>query len=233
MTITIRRSEERGHIDHGWLDAWHTFSFADYRDPEFVSFGPLRVLNHDTIRPGTGFGAHGHDNMEIVTYVLRGAVAHEDSMGNGSRIPAGEVQLMSAGHGVRHSEHNPSDEDDLELLQMWVIPAARDTAPRWEQRPFDVAGRHGSFVTVASSDGRDGSLRIGNDVTLHAAVLHAGEEAVLELAPGRRAWVHVARGRVHVDDRELGGGDGAAIEGRERIRFVGQDEAELVVWDVA
>lgn len=237
--ITPRRSSERGHADHGWLDTHHTFSFAGYRDPDFMGYGALRVLNQDVVAPGAGFGKHPHDNMEIVTVVLQGVLEHRDSMGNGSAIRPGEVQLMSAGTGVTHSEKNGSDIDAVEFLQMWVIPAERGTAPRYEQRRFPAEERTNRLCLVASPDGRDGSLTIGQDVRLFAATLEPGEEARLALPEGRRAWVHVARGAASVLGTALGPGDGAAIEGERELVFEGTGSAdypggaELVLFDLA
>ena len=172
--LTIRRSEERGHADHGWLDTYHTFSFADYHDPDFMGFGPLRVINQDVVQPGQGFGSHPHRDMEIVTYVIEGVLEHRDSMGTGSRIRPGEVQLMSAGTGVTHSEFNASRSEALELLQTWVIPARRGTEPRYEQRAFPAQERRNRMRLVVSPDGAQGSLTIGQDVRLYAATLGPG-----------------------------------------------------------
>jgi quercetin 2,3-dioxygenase len=230
--ITPRRSAERGHADHGWLDTYHTFSFAHYHDPDFMGFGDLRVINQDRVQPGRGFGTHGHDNMEIVTYVLEGVLEHRDSMGNGSQIRPGEVQLMSAGTGVTHSELNASREDVLEFLQMWVLPARHDTQPRYGQKRFPDAELADGLRLVASPDGRDGSLRIGQDTCLYAARLDAGRTTGLTLDPGRRAWLHVARGRLTLNGVELGPGDGAAIQDERELRLVGREPAELVLFDL-
>jgi len=231
--ITIRRSDDRGHADHGWLDAHHTFSFAGYFDPDFMGFGHLRVLNQDRVRPQRGFGTHPHEDMEIVTYVLEGVLEHRDSMGNGSQIRPGEVQFMSAGTGVTHSEVNPSSDQTLELLQMWVIPARRGTEPRYDQRPFPAAERQGRLRLVVSPDGADGSITIGQDARLYASLLAAGEEAELALDPRRRGWLHVARGAVRANGTELGPGDGAAVQGEERLVLEGVRPADLVYWDLA
>jgi redox-sensitive bicupin YhaK (pirin superfamily) len=230
--ITIRRSEERGHADHGWLDARHTFSFASYHDPDFMAFRSLRVLNQDRVQPAQGFGTHGHSDMEIVTYVLSGAVQHRDSMGNGSVIRPGEVQYMSAGSGVTHSEFNPLDDEVTELLQMWVLPARRGTTPRYEQRDFSKALR-GRMALVASGDGREGSIGIGQDALLYIGRLAPGDSAALALAPSRGAWLHVGLGRVRVNGQELGPGDGAAIQSEPEIRIEASEESEVVLWDLA
>lgn len=230
--IRKRASDERGHADHGWLDAHHTFSFADYHDPDHMGFGVLRVINQDRIRPGKGFATHGHDNMEIITYVISGVLEHRDSMGNGSQIRPGDVQVMSAGTGVTHSEFNPLDDQETHLLQMWILPAKRGTPPRWDQAEFPIELRHGRLQRVVSPDGADGSLTVGQDVTLWAGLLGAGESAALDLAPGRKAWLHVARGSLSLGGIEFGPGDGAAIEDETTLRFEGRDAAEFVLFDL-
>lgn len=231
MSITIRKSADRGHANHGWLDAYHTFSFADFRDPQFDRFGPLRVLNHDTIEPGGGFSTHGHQDMEIVTYVMRGVLAHKDDMGNGAEIRPGEIQVMSAGTGVRHSEFNPSSTEQVELLQMWLLPAQDGTEPWWEQRVFGAEERRGRLRRVVSPDAADGALRIGQDARLFVGLLDGGESANLQLAPGRQAWIHVGRGEVTIDDQRLAKGDGAAIVGETSLALEGRD-ADFVIWDL-
>ena len=230
--ITKRPSAARGHADHGWLDAYHSFSFASYHDPAFMGFGELRVLNHDTIAPARGFGTHGHDNMEIVTYVISGALEHKDSMGNGSQILPGDVQLMSAGTGVTHSEFNPLQDQSTTLLQMWVLPAQRDTEPRYEDARFPLGSRQGMLQLVVSPDGRDGSLTIGQDVRLYAGLLAEGEAAQLQLDPDRRGWLHVARGSLTLNDTEFGPGDGAGLTGESLLQFEGRDDAEFVFFDL-
>lgn len=231
MSVTIRRSGERGHANHGWLDAYHTFSFADYRDPNWDRFGPLRVLNHDTVMPGQGFSTHGHSDMEIVTYVLRGRLEHKDSMGNGAQIHPGEVQVMSAGTGVMHSEFNPSADEEVELLQMWVFPEQKGTEPWWDQKAFPESERRGRLRLVVSPDGSDGSLRIGKDVRLYVGSFDEGETASIELAPGRQAWVHVGEGQAVVNDAALDKGDGVGIVGESAVQVSGRG-ANLVVWDL-
>jgi redox-sensitive bicupin YhaK (pirin superfamily) len=231
--IRVRRSEDRGHADHGWLNTYHTFSFGSYHDPDFVHFSVLRVLNQDRVAPGRGFGTHGHDNMEIVSYVLDGVLEHKDSMGTGSQIRAGDVQLMSAGAGVTHSEFNASPDRELHFLQMWIIPARRGTPPRYEQKTFPPSERLGRLRLVVSPDGREGSLTIGQDAELYAATLSAGDAVEHALESGRCGWLHVARGRVRLHDTELEPGDGAGIVSEGVVRLEGLDgDTEVVVWDL-
>lgn len=230
--LRIRRSEERGHAEHGWLDTHHTFSFADYHDPDFMGFSVLRVLNQDRVQAGQGFPRHGHRDMEIVTYVLEGALEHEDSMGNGSRMSPGEVQLMAAGTGVLHSEYNASRTEPLHFLQMWIVPARRATEPRYEQKAFPLAERRGRLRLVVSPDGKDGSLTIGQDARLLVGLFDGAERARLPLAPGRVAWLHVARGRLHANGEALGPGDGAAVLDEPALALERGEGAEVVVWDL-
>ncbi len=230
--ITVRPSDERGHANHGWLDAHHTFSFANYRDPAFMGFSELRVLNQDRIAAGQGFGTHGHQDMEIVTYVLDGVLEHKDSMGTGSQMVPGEVQLMSAGSGVTHSEFNASPDRELHLMQMWVMPAERGTKPRYEQSEFPESGRRGALKLVVSPNGDDGSLTIGQDARLYAALVD-GDEVVTHTLPAKRsAWLHVARGSVELNGHHLGPGDGAAIQDEQQLTLKNGDAAELVLWDL-
>ena len=230
--ITIRRSRDRGHAEHGWLDTFHTFSFANYYDPKHMGIGPLRVINQDRVSPGRGFGTHGHENMEIVSFVLDGVMQHKDSMGNGSQMRPGDVQLMSAGTGVTHSEFNGSKVDPLHFLQMWIIPAERGTAPRYEQKEFPESDRRGTLRLVVSPDGRDGSLTIGQDVLLYAGLVDGEERASVELPDGRTGFLHVARGSVSLNGQELGPGDGAAIENERLVELTAGDGAEVVLWDL-
>ena len=230
--ISIRRSGDRGHADHGWLDTHHTFSFADYNDPDFMQFGVLRVINQDRVQPGKGFGTHGHKDMEIVSYVLDGVLEHKDSMGNGSQMRPGEVQLMSAGSGVTHSEFNPSGTNPLHFLQMWVSPRERGTKPRYEQRDFSEELRRGRLCLVVSPDGDGGSLTIDQDAKLYAGLLGSGDHTRHALASDRVAWIHVARGRLMLNDHELGPGDGAAIRDESLLALEGLEDAELVVWEL-
>jgi len=231
--ITLRPSGERGHANHGWLDAHHTFSFADYHDPAHMHFGELRVLNQDRIAPGAGFPPHGHRDMEIVTWVLEGALQHRDSMGNGSVIRPGEAQFMSAGSGVQHSEFNASDSEPLHLLQMWVLPARRGGAPRYDQRKVPEAARRDRFALAVSPDGAESSMLIGQDARLFVADLAAGAALDHALDPTRRAWLHVATGRVRLGEHELGPGDGAGIAGESLLELRGLEPAQLVLWDLA
>ena len=223
--IQIRKSAERGHFDHGWLDTYHTFSFADYFDPEFMGFRALRVINDDRVAAGRGFGMHGHRDMEIVTYVLDGALAHRDSMGNGSIIRPGEVQRMSAGTGVTHSEANPSDTDPLRLLQIWILPARRGDKPSYEQKMFTDADRRGTLRLVASPDGRDGSVTIHQDVEIYTSLVDG--EVTHTFRPGRYGWLQVARGNVELNGQALKEGDGAAISEESSVAINGSGEVLL------
>ena len=232
--ITLRRSADRGHADHGWLDARHTFSFASYFDPEFMQWGSLRVLNQDRIQGGGGFPRHPHQDMEIVTVVLEGELRHEDSMGNGSVIRPGDVQYMSAGTGVTHSEFNASDNEPLHLLQMWVVPARPGGEPRYDQRHFTPAERQGRLALAAgpASETSPAPITIGQDARLLLGTFDASEAADLPLS-GRRAWVHVASGAVRVNGHDLGPGDGAGLVDEAELRIEGLERAEVVVWDLA
>ena len=231
--ITLRPSHERGHADHGWLDAYHTFSFADYHDPAHMHFGDLRVLNQDRVAPGMGFPPHGHRDMEIVTWVLSGALQHKDSMGNGSIIRPGEAQFMSAASGVQHSEFNASKSETLHLLQMWVFPTERGGTPRYDQRTVSPEARRDRFALAVSPDGAEGSMRIGADAKLWVADLAPGARTALDLDPTRRAWLHVATGRVRLGALELGPGDGAGLVGERGLELEGLEQAQLVLWDLA
>lgn len=228
--ITIRKAEERGHFNHGWLDTYHTFSFADYYDPEQMGFRALRVINDDRVEPGVGFGTHPHRDMEIITYVLDGELAHKDSMGNGSIIRPGEVQRMSAGTGVRHSEMNPSPAQWLHLLQIWIMPDRTGITPSYEQKMFEPAERQGRLRLVASPDGAGGSVTIHQDVRLYASLLD-GEEVSHAFDKGRYGWLHVARGNAVVNGIELGAGDGAAITDERSLTITG-DGAEVLLFDL-
>ncbi len=230
--ITIRRSGERGRADHGWLDARHTFSFADYHDPRHMGFRALRVINEDRVAPGEGFDPHDHADMEIVTYILDGALRHEDSMGNGSVIRRGDLQRMTAGTGVRHSERNPSDREPVHLLQIWIRPECRGLEPGWEERRFPEEDREGRLRVLVSRDGREGSLRIHQDVSLLGTVLPAAAEVVHPLAPGRHAWVQVARGSVEVNGATLRQGDGAALGEEPAVALRGVERAEVLLFDL-
>jgi redox-sensitive bicupin YhaK (pirin superfamily) len=232
MMIQIRRSDERGHADHGWLDSYHSFSFADYYDPAHVSFGPLRVINEDRVKPGTGFGTHGHRDMEIVSYVLEGALAHKDSMGTGSTIRPGDVQRMSAGRGVTHSEFNASPTDPVHFLQIWIIPSALGTAPGYEQQHFAAAEKRGRLRVVASPDGAQGSVKIQQDARLYAGLFDGAEELRMGWNPQRLLYVHVARGTVTVNGHALGAGDALQATETSELRIGAGTAAEVLVFDL-
>lgn len=231
--MTIRRANERGGADHGWLDTKHTFSFADYYDPRHMGFRALRVINEDQVAPARGFGTHPHRDMEIISYVLEGALAHQDSMGNGSVIRPGDVQRMSAGTGVLHSERNPSSSEGVHFLQIWLLPDEEGIAPSYEQKTFGEADKRGTLRLVASPDGAEGSVTIHTDAKVYASRLDAGEQASLELPKGRHAWVHVARGEVKVNGQALAHGDGAALSDETRVALEGVQGAEVLVFDLA
>ena len=230
--IEIRKSRERGHANHGWLDSYHTFSFADYHDPRWMGFGPLRVINDDRIAPGGGFPTHSHRDMEIVTYVLAGALEHRDSLGNGGVIVPGEVQRMRAGRGIAHSEFNASDTVPVHLLQIWIEPDAQGLEPGYEQKAFAPAELSGRFHVVASSDGRAGSVTIHQDAAIYAARLTEGERAAITLTPGRRAWLHVATGRVLFKGAALEAGDSAALIQETEVLLDGLEAAEVLLFDL-
>jgi redox-sensitive bicupin YhaK (pirin superfamily) len=233
--ITLRKSAERGHAQHGWLDSFHSFSFADYHDPAHMGVGNLRVINEDRIAPGTGFGTHGHRDMEIVSYVLDGALAHKDSMGNGGEggvIRPGDVQRMSAGSGVLHSEFNHSADQTTHFLQIWILPSHRGIEPGYEQKHFDAAGKRGRLCLVASNDGRDGSVTIHADAALRAGLFDGDDSAKLTLDPKRRAYVFVARGSVRVNGLPLATGDAASLEQEQILRLDHGDKAEVLVFDL-
>jgi redox-sensitive bicupin YhaK (pirin superfamily) len=230
--ITIRPAAERGRTDWGWLDSRHTFSFGEYYDPRHVGYRSLRVINDDRVTPGAGFGTHGHRDMEILSYVLEGTLAHEDSTGAGGVVRPGEIQFMRAGTGVRHSERNASDEEPVHFLQIWIVPDTRGLAPRYDQRSFDREAAGKTFVPLASKEARDGAIQIQQDVALWTTRLGEGDARVHRLAPGRHAWVHVARGPVTLDDRSLGEGDSAAVFDEPEVRLVGRGDAEVLLFDL-
>ncbi len=233
--VEIRKSETRGHANHGWLDSYHTFSFADYHDPEHMGFGHLRVINEDRVNPGTGFPTHGHRDMEIVTYLLEGSLEHKDSMGNGSVIRTGDVQRMSAGTGVRHSEYNASSGEAVHFLQIWIMPRENGLSPSYEQRHFGPQDLNGKLRLVASSDGRDGSILVHQDVSLYAGRFDDNETGTVRhlFGPGRRGYVQVARGTVRIGGRLLAAGDGAKITGEPELVLDEAANAELLVFDLA
>jgi len=230
--IAIRKAADRGHANHGWLDSHHTFSFADYYDPAQMGYSALRVINEDRVQPAAGFPTHGHRDMEIISYVLEGALQHKDSMGNGSVIRRGDVQRMSAGTGVRHSEFNASDKDLVHFLQIWIVPDRQGHAPGYEQKHFEPAMLQGNLRVVASPDGRDGSVTLHQDAVIHAGRLDSGEQAAYTLQPGRRAYVHVARGALKLNGEKLNPGDGARIENESNLTFEGSQDAEVLLFDL-
>ena len=230
--IDYRRASERGHAQHGWLDSFHSFSFADYYDPDHMGFGPLRVINEDRVQPGMGFGTHGHRDMEIVSYVLEGELSHRDNMGNGSVIVPGDVQRMSAGRGVLHSEFNPSKDRPVHFLQIWIEPSERGIRPSYEQKRVDASAKRGRLALIASPDGRDGSVTIHQDASVYASVLDGSDRVTHDIAPDRRGYVHVARGAVSLDGARLGAGDAAKLEGPATITLADGDAAEVLIFDL-
>jgi hypothetical protein len=230
--VEFRRSAERGYADHGWLKSFHSFSFADYYDPQHMGFGPLRVINEDRVAPGTGFGTHGHRDMEIVSYVLEGALAHKDNMGNGSVIRPGDVQRMSAGRGVLHSEFNHEQQGATHFLQIWIEPNLRGIDPGYEEKHFDAESKRGRLALVASPDGRDGSVRIHQDARLFAGLFDGSESASLAIDTGRRQYVHIARGCARVNGHALATGDAAKLTGETTITVDSGRDAEVLVFDL-
>jgi len=231
--ITIRPAAERGRTDWGWLDSRHTFSFGEYYDPRHMGYRSLRVINDDRVKGGAGFGTHGHRDMEILSYVLEGSLAHEDSTGGGGVIRPGEIQLMRAGTGVRHSERNASVTEPVHFLQIWIVPDTRGLPPRYDQRAFDVEAARRGFVELASSAPANGSIRVHQDLALWMARLGGGDERVHPVAPGRHAWVHVARGPVTLNGRPLDEGDSAALSDEPEVSLVGRGDAEVLLFDLA
>lgn len=231
--ITIRRANERGHFDHGWLNTYHTFSFDQYYDPRYMGFRDLRVINEDFVAGGRGFPKHGHRDMEIITYILEGALKHEDSMGNGSVIRPGDVQRMTAGTGVKHSEANSSDKERVHLLQIWILPHTVGLDPGYEQKAFSEDERRGQLRLIASEDGRDGSVLVHQNVSLFASILPAGEEVEHTIDPLRYAWIQVARGAVKVNDEKADQGDGVIGVGESSLRIRAEDDAEVLLFDLA
>ena len=234
--LTLRKSTERGYADHGWLKSFHSFSFADYYDPKHMGFGNLRVINEDRIAPGTGFGTHGHRDMEIVSYVLSGALGHKDSIGNGAQIVPGDVQRMSAGRGIQHSEYNHAANDTTHFLQIWILPERTGIEPGYEQKHFASADKRGKLVTVASPSGAahvEGSVTIHADASLRAGLFNADERAELALDPARIAYVHLVRGALRVNDRLLKAGDALRLEQETKLVLEGGEDAEVLVFDLA
>jgi len=229
--LHIRRAAERGHINHGWLDTYHSFSFGDYHDTQWMGYRSLRVINDDKVAPGYGFPMHGHRDMEIITYVLDGVLEHKDSLGNGGQIKPGEIQYMSAGSGVRHSEFNPSPDNGVHLLQIWIVPRAAGLTPTYAQQDFGDA-RRGRLCLLASSDGRAGSVQIRQDADVYAAILEGDESVEHKLGEGGGAWLHVARGSVTVNGEELQAGDAAVVEG-EALTVAANGSGEVLLFDLA
>ena len=230
--IELRKGAERGHANHGWLDSYHSFSFADYHDPRHMGYASLRVINEDTVQPGQGFGTHGHRDMEIITYILEGALEHKDSMGNGSIIRPGNVQRMSAGSGVRHSEFNASASELVHFLQIWIEPNVTGIAPGYEEKHFEAAAKRGRLRLIASSDGRDGSVTIHQDAAVYAALLNGSERVTHTLSPGRKAYVHIARGTATVNGEVLRSGDAAKISGEAAVSMTDGADAEVLLFDL-
>jgi quercetin 2,3-dioxygenase len=231
--IETRKSQDRGYADHGWLKSFHSFSFADYHDPKHMGFGSLRVINEDRVAAGMGFGTHGHRDMEIISYVLDGALSHKDSIGNGSTIRPGDVQRMSAGTGVRHSEANDSKDSTTHFLQIWIEPNVTGIPPSYEEKHFDESSKRGRLRLVASSDAREGSVKIHADAAVYAGLFDGAEAATLAIKPGRRAYVHVVRGSVNVNAENFSGGDAAKLVGVNEVVIKNGDNAEVLVFDLA
>ena len=230
--ITLRKADQRGHANHGWLDSFHSFSFADYHDPQHMGFGPLRVINEDRITPGAGFGTHGHKDMEIISYVLQGELAHKDSMGTGSVIRPGDVQRMSAGNGVRHSEFNHSQDKGAHFLQIWIQPNVTGIEPSYEEKHFPQEDKDGKLRLVASADGRSGSLTIHQDACLYAGLFDGAQAVDLALAPGRLAYVQAVRGSITINGQVLNTGDAAKLTNEVSVSISGGQQAEVLVFDL-
>jgi len=231
--ITTRKAEDRGHFDLGWLDTYHTFSFDQYYDPAQMHFRSLRVINEDRVAPDQGFPTHSHRDMEIITYILSGALEHRDSMGNGSVIRPGDVQRMTAGTGVAHSEFNSSKTEPVHLLQIWILPGARNLPPSYEQKFFSDGERRGRLRLIASRDGGEGSVRINQDARVYAGILGVDQQTEYPLDEDRHAWIQVARGTLNLNGVELNQGDGAAVRNETRLSIAARDEAELLLFDLA
>lgn len=233
MTLTVRPAQARGRENHGWLDSRHTFSFANYHDSRHMGFGPLRVVNEDRVQPGAGFATHGHRDMEILSYVIEGALAHQDSLGTGSVIRPGDVQVMTAGTGIRHSEFNASKVEPVHFLQIWLLPERQGLRPRYDQKTFPESEKRGRLCLVASHDGRDGSVLIHQDADVFATLLNNGESVTPKLSAGRRAWVQVVRGGAEIDGVAVHAGDGAAVEGATALSIASRErDSEILVFDL-
>jgi redox-sensitive bicupin YhaK (pirin superfamily) len=231
--MNIRRAKDRGHAQHGWLESYHTFSFADYYDEKLMGFGDLRVINEDRVQPGRGFGTHAHRDMEIISYVLDGQLQHRDSLGTGSIIRPGEVQRMTAGTGISHSEFNPSREELLHFLQIWILPARAGLEPGYEQKAFPPKDRQGTLRLVASTDGRDGSVTVHQDVNLYATLLDDGERVHYAIPRGRATWIHVAQGAAELNGTRLDAGDAAAFREDGTVDVVGREWADVLIFDLS
>lgn len=231
--LTIRRANERGHFDHGWLNTYHTFSFDQYYDKRYMGFRALRVINEDRVAPGRGFPTHGHRDMEIITYVLDGALKHEDSMGNGSTIHPGELQRMTAGTGVRHSEHNASRDQPVHFLQIWILPDGEGLQPGYEQKNFSEADRTGKLRLIASNDGRDGSVMVHQDVSVFASILNSGARVTREMDSARYGWIQVARGSLTVNGEEAEAGDGVIVVVESSLEIAAKEHCEFLFFDLA
>jgi redox-sensitive bicupin YhaK (pirin superfamily) len=231
--LQVRKSAERGYADHGWLKSFHTFSFADYHDPGHMGFGSLRVINEDRILPGTGFGTHGHRDMEIISYVLEGALAHKDNMGNGSTMVPGDVQRMSAGRGVLHSEFNHAKDGVTHFLQIWIEPNVMGIPPSYEQKHFDALSKRGRLRLIASNDARDGSVLIHQDAAVYAGLVDGAERIVHALRPGRKAYLHVARGKLTANGQPLAAGDALKASGEVQLVLEQGEQAEVILFDLA
>lgn len=230
--LQIRKSEDRGRAEHGWLSSRHSFSFAGYHDPAHMGFGPLRVINEDRVQPGQGFGTHGHEDMEIISYVLEGALEHKDSLGTGSVIRYGDVQRMSAGTGVRHSEFNHSTSESVHFLQIWIVPEKRGIAPSYEEKHFPTASKRGQLRLIASREGRDGSVRVHQDVSVHASIMDGDDRVRHPLAPGRIAYLHVIRGSLSANGIALHGGDALTYTGESAVIVENARDAEFLLFDL-
>jgi quercetin 2,3-dioxygenase len=231
--ITIRKASDRGHFKHGWLDTYHTFSFDQYYDPKHMSFRSLRVINEDRVKPGHGFPTHSHRDMEIITYILEGALQHRDSMGTGSIIRPGDIQRMTAGTGVSHSEANPSREEAVHLLQIWILPQEVGLKPGYEQKFFAAEQKQQKLCLIASADGRDGSVMVHQDVNVYAALLDDHNEVAHQLKPNRYAWIQVARGAININGESLEQGDGAAVSSEEKLGVTATEPSEILLFDLA
>lgn len=231
--ITIRKSEDRGVADHGWLNSQHTFSFSNYYDPNYMGFGPLRVINEDYIKPGKGFPTHGHRDMEIITYVLEGELEHKDTLGTGSIIRPGEVQRMTAGSGIRHSEYNPSNDHEVHLLQIWLLPSELNLEPSYEQKAFSEEDLTNNLHLIASQSGQDNSIQIHQDVNLYAGKLEAGQTVDYKINKDRLIWLQIAAGKLLLNNEALNTGDGVAIQNETEIKLIAKDNSEILLFDMA